>query len=203
MNSSDESTHLLADDALKGMDTAYEVSQDLSGAQAAAQTKAAERIRIVRLPTQITQIELIVPYALVAEITEVILPEGETHLSRLDAALVEWRGQRVPLVSLEAMLNEPLPTIGQRIRCAVLYGTNPDIVLPYYAILLSGVPRSEEVLADSFKAKHFDEGGLWRMTAELAGRRIAVPDIQLLETRVDDMRLRFERDMSHPSQSSL
>lgn len=200
MNSSDESTHLLADDALKGMDTAYEVSQGLSGGQSAAHTTAAERIRIVRLPTQITQIELIVPYALVAEITEVILPEGKTHLSRLDAALVEWRGQRVPLVSLEAMLNEPLPTIGQRIRCAVLYGTNPDIALPYYAILLSGVPRSEEVLADSFKEESPNEGSLWRRTAELAGRRIAVPDIRLLETRVDEMRLRFERDMSHPSQ---
>ncbi|HUN00040.1 MAG: hypothetical protein B7X12_03980 [Halothiobacillus sp. 20-53-49] len=203
MNNADESTHLLADDAPQGMDTAYDVSHDGAGAKTAAQTPAAQRIRIVRLPTQLTQIELIVPYALVAEITEVILPEGETHLGRLDAAQVEWRGQRVPLVSLEAMLNEPLPTIGQRVRCAVLYGTNPDIALPYYAILLSGVPRSEELLADSFSDERFAEGSLWHKTAELAGRRIAVPDIGLLETRIDEMRLRFERDMSHPGQPSL
>jgi chemosensory pili system protein ChpC len=202
MNSTGEATRLLADDAPPGMDTAYEVGHDLSEAQSAAQTTAAQRIRIVRLPTQMSQVELIVPYALVAEITEVILPEGETHLGRLDAALVEWRGQRVPLVSLEAMLNESLPTIGQRVRCAVLYGTNPEIALPYYAILLSGVPRSEELLADSFSEESFDAGGLWYRTAMLGGRRIAVPDIRQLETRIDEMRLRFERDMSHPSQSS-
>ncbi len=199
MNSIGETPHRLADDAPEVMDTAYELGHELSEAQSAAKNPAAQRIRIVRLPTQMTQIELIVPYALVAEITEVILPEGETHLGRLDAALVEWRGQRVPLVSLEAMQNEPLPTIGQRVRCAVLYGTHPEIALPYYAILLSGVPRSEELLADSLSEENFDAGGLWYRTAMLAGRRVAVPDIRQLETRIDEMRLRFERDMSHPN----
>ncbi|OYV28292.1 MAG: hypothetical protein B7Z82_02980 [Halothiobacillus sp. 20-54-6] len=179
-------------------ETAHEIGLG-AGSQSSRQTPLANRLRIVRLPTQITQLELIVPYALIAEITEVILPEGETHLSRLDAALVDWRAQRVPLVSLEAMLNEPLPTIGQRVRCAVMYGTNPEIALPYYAILLSGVPRSEEILAESLSEETSGDGGLWRMTALLAGRRIAVPDIRVLETRIDEMRLRFEREMNHPN----
>ncbi len=198
MNSSDESAHPLLDLPLVDTETAHEIGLG-AGSQSSRQTPLANRLRIVRLPTQITQLELIVPYALIAEITEVILPEGETHLSRLDAALVDWRAQRVPLVSLEAMLNEPLPTIGQRVRCAVMYGTNPEIALPYYAILLSGVPRSEEILAESLSEETSGDGGLWRMTALLAGRRIAVPDIRVLETRIDEMRLRFEREMSHPN----
>lgn len=151
-------------------------------------------VRIVRLPTQISKMEIIVPYAMVAEITEVMLPEGGTHLGRLDATMVDWRGQRIPLVSLEAMLNEPLPTIGQRVRCAVLYGTNPDIALPYYAVLLSGVPRSEEINAQSFSNEAENEGGFWRMSADLDGRRVGMPDIRLLESRIDEMRLRFDKD---------
>lgn len=151
-------------------------------------------VRILRLPTQVSEMEVIVPYAMVAEITEVMLPEGGTHLSRLDAAMVDWRAQRIPLVSLEAMLNEPLPTIGQRVRCVVLYGTNPDIALPYYAVLLSGVPRSEEVNAQSFSEEASSESGFWHSSADLGGRRVGIPDIRLLESQIDEMRLRFDRD---------
>lgn len=171
-------------------------TQDKTKKDAATQAPsvAPARVRIVRLPTQVANLEVVVPYAMVAEINEVMLPEGETHLSRLDAAMVDWRGQRLPLVSLEAMLNEPLPTIGQRVRCAVMYGTNPDVALPYYAILLSGVPRSEEVTAESFTEESQGDGDLWGMTAQLGDRRVGIPDIRFLETRVDEMRLRFEQE---------
>lgn len=168
--------------------------------QGAAVTKT---VRSVRLPTQVSEMEVIVPYAMVAEITEVMLPEGGTHLSRLDAAMVDWRAQRVPLVSLEAMLNEPLPTIGQRVRCAVLYGTNPDIALPYYAVLLSGVPRSEEVNAQSFSEEVSSEGGFWRLSAVMGGRRVGMPDLRLLESQIDEMRLRFDRGMNSDGDSAL
>lgn len=151
-------------------------------------------VRVVRLPTQVSEMEVIVPYALVAEISEVMLPEGETHLGRLDTAMVDWHGQRIPLVSFEAMLNEPLPTIGQRVRCVVLYGTNPNIALPYYAVLLSGVPRSEAVNAQSFSEEVSSESGFWRFSAKLGGRRVGIPDIRLLESQIDKMRLRFDQD---------
>lgn len=164
-----------------------------------ATAPSSARIRIVRLPTQAANLEVIVPYALIAEINEVMLPEGGTHLSRLDAAMVDWRAQRVPLVSLEAMLNEPLPTIGQRVRCAVMYGTNPDIALPYYAILLSGVPRSEEVAATDFSEEAQSDGDIWGMTAKLGDRRVAIPDVRSLEMRIDEMRLRFEQESMPPA----
>jgi chemosensory pili system protein ChpC len=182
MSNSDESTFVAGE-------TGHEIE---SGA--GPEPTASKTVKIVRLPTQISQMEVIVPYAMVAEITEVMLPEGGTHLSRLDAAMVDWRAQRVPLVSLEAMLNEPLPTIGQRVRCAVLYGTDPDIAMPYYAVLLSGVPRSEEVSAHSFAEEISSESGFWHMSADLGGRRVGIPDIRQLEAQIDEMRLRFDRD---------
>ncbi|HUX81232.1 MAG TPA: chemotaxis protein CheW [Halothiobacillus sp.] len=179
---------------MSNLDQAEQGQPDQSDARSAVVPYSGARVRIVRLPTQVANLEVIVPYGLIAEINEVMLPEGETHLSRLDAAMVDWRAQRIPLVSLEAMLNEPLPTIGQRVRCAVLYGTNPDIALPYYAILLSGVPRSEEVTGESFSEENLGDGGIWGMTALLGDRRIAIPDVRSLELRIDEMRLRFEQE---------
>lgn len=185
---------------MSDMDQATVMPEEGAASSGDAAASSGSRVRIVRLPTQVANLEVIVPYALIAEINEVMLPEGETHLSRLDAAMVDWRAQRIPLVSLEAMLNEPLPTIGQRVRCAVIYGTNPDIALPYYAILLSGVPRSEEVTADSFEEEVQGDGEIWGITAQLGGRRIAIPDVRTLEMRIDEMRLRFEQESMAPAQ---
>jgi chemosensory pili system protein ChpC len=185
---------------MSNLDQAAQGQPDQPEGHSAIVPSSGVRVRIVRLPTQVANLEVIVPYGLIAEINEVMLPEGETHLSRLDAAMVDWRAQRVPLVSLEAMLNEPLPTIGQRVRCAVLYGTNPDIALPYYAILLSGVPRSEEVTGESFSEESLGDSGIWGMTALLGDRRIAIPDVRSLELRIDEMRLRFEQELTPPAQ---
>jgi len=160
--------------------------------QAAA---SGEMLRIVRLPTQLSGLDVVVPYSLVAEITEVVLPEGGTPLGRQEAAMVDWRGLRVPLVSLEVMLSEPLPTIGQRVRCIVLYGTNSDVALPYFAILLSGVPRSEQVSASSFAQETPGDGPLWHVTADLGNRRVAIPNVRELESRIVEMKLRSEEDV--------
>lgn len=169
------------------------------GVAAPESVRASEVVRMVRLPTQISGLDIVVPYALVAEITEVMLPEGGSQLGRQDAAEVVWRGQRIVLVSLEAMHQGAVPTIGQRVRCAVLYGTNPDIALPYYAVLLSGVPRSEEWAADRLQQEMRVEGELWQYTAQVDERRVAVPDVRQLEMRVDEMRLRLEREAANPS----
>lgn len=154
----------------------------------AAATEAV--MRVVRLPTQLTDLELIVPYALVAEITDVALPEGSIHLGRNEASMVEWRGQQVPLVSVEAMNGEHVPTIGRRVRCVVLYGTDPERALPYYAVLLSGVPRSEQVRRDQIESAGPQDNPLWRAVVRLGGRLTAIPDIRVLEERVDGMRIR-------------
>jgi len=142
-----------------------------------------EGLRVVRLPTQLKSLDVIVPYALVAEITEVILPDDE-DLVRKQAARINWRGEMIGLISLETLAGEPLPTLGQRLRVAVLYAIGGDSALQYYAILLSGVPRSERVFAEAFSKDSPADSPLWRMGAELGGKRVVVPDVIELENRI-------------------
>lgn len=156
-------------------------------------------MRAVRLPTQLIELELLIPYALVAEITDVSLPEGSIHLGRSEATMVNWRGQRVPLVSLEAMNGESVPTIGRRVRCAVLYGTDPERALPYYALLLSGVPRSETVERRQIEPAGPQDNPLWHAVVRIGGRLTAIPDIRVIEERIDQMRLGQEEAAEEPA----
>ncbi|MFN2382492.1 MAG: chemotaxis protein CheW [Guyparkeria sp.] len=156
-------------------------------------------MRTVRLPTQLIELELLIPYALVAEITDVSLPEGSIHLGRSEATMVNWRGQRVPLVSLEAMNGESAPTIGRRVRCAVLYGTDPERALPYYALLLSGVPRSETVERDQIEPAGPQDNPLWHAVVRIGERLTAIPDIRVIEERIDQMRLGQEEAAEEPA----
>jgi len=164
-------------------------------AQPNSPPQSAEVIRAVRLPTQLAELELLVPYALIAEITDVSLPAGSIRLGRNETTVVDWRGQRVPLISLEAMNGEPVPTIGRRVRCAVLYGTDPERALPYFAVLLSGVPRSEQVVRGQIEGSGAQDNPLWRAVAQIGGRLTAIPDVRVLEERIEQMRL-GEQDAS-------
>lgn len=158
--------------------------------QSSAHVDALASVRAVRLPTQLTDLDLLVPYALIAEITDVALPDGSIQLGRSEATMVDWRGQRVPLVSLEAMNGEPVPTIGHRVRCAVLYGTDPERALPYYALLLSGVPRSEQIVASQMESAGPQDNPLWKAVVRTGGQLTAIPDIRVFEERIDQMRLK-------------
>jgi chemosensory pili system protein ChpC len=172
---------------------AHETSQTaIHHSDAVGETEREAPVRAVRLPTQVTDLEVLVPYALIAEITDVSLPDGSIHLGRNEASIVDWRGQRVPLVSLEAMNGESVPTIGRRVRCAVLYGTDPERALPYYALLLSGVPRSEQVKRGQIRPAGPQDNPLWHAVVQLSGRLTAIPDIRVLEERIDRMRQQAE-----------
>jgi len=153
------------------------------------QADSEDAIRVLRLPTQLQDLSVVVPYSLVAEITEVNLKDSEGRLARNKVVLVEWRGQVIPLISLELLNGEALPTIGQRIRVAVLYNTDPDLALAYYAVLLSGVPRSERVRMDEVNATGTLDDSIWRYVVKMQDRLTAIPDIRSIERIVDHMRL--------------
>lgn len=146
-------------------------------------------IRVVRLSTQIEDFSVVVPYSLIAEITEVNLRDSEGTLARDKVVLIEWRGQVIPLISLELLNGEALPTIGQRLRVAVLYNTDPDLALAYYAVLLSGVPRTEQVLPHEMKATGTLNDSIWRYMVRMQDRLTAIPNIRSIEHLVDHMRL--------------
>lgn len=141
------------------------------------------QILCVRLPLR--GMSLLLPYACVAEIVSLSLrPEDSAILGEVD-----WRGIRVPVLSLERACGNPIDVPRGRVRLAVLYGLRERERLPYYAVLLTGVPRTESLRAEQLQEQADAEGcALLGMGAEVGGQTVHIPDLQALEAWLDQAR---------------
>lgn len=103
---------------------------------------AEEQLYAVRLPLQ--GLTLVVPYSVMAEIINWEVPDSTT-LRQWRLAEIDWRGWKVPLVSLELACGQVFMPPAGRVRVAILYTLGGDRQRPYMAVLLNGVPRTERV----------------------------------------------------------
>lgn len=84
--------------------------------------------------------QLLLPSAVVAEIAPYSAPEPFTDDSSL-LGTVDWRQQVVPVLSMQQLFQLPKPqTLRQRL--VILYGLEAVSILPFYAFIASGVPRT-------------------------------------------------------------
>jgi len=134
------------------------------------------KVMCVRLPLQ--GVNLLIPYACVAEVVSLMLrPRDGAYLGE-----VEWRGLNVPVVSLERGCDKPIDVPRGRVRLAVLYGLHDPARLPYYAVLLNGVPRTEGITSEQLES--MVEGGckLLGLGVKQEGQTVFVPDLEGVES---------------------
>ncbi len=141
------------------------------------------KVLAIRLPLQGST--LVLPYSLVAEVATLSLrPMAGGYLG-----MVEWRGVRIPVFSLERGCGESVEILAGRVRLAVLYGVKDPARRPYYALTLSGMPHTESVTQAQLLAP--TEGvaesacGLLGMSARLGSDAVFIPNIDELETWMD------------------
>ncbi|HER19730.1 MAG TPA: hypothetical protein ENO14_01640 [Chromatiales bacterium] len=141
-----------------------------------------ERILCARLPLQ--GLSLLVPYACVAEIVNLSLR------SNVGAFLgeVDWRGIRIPVLSLERACGREIDVPRGRVRLAVLYGLRDKARLPYYAVVLDGAPRTESVQSDLLEDAQAGQCSLLDMAIGMAGQTHHVPDLEAIEGWLDGAR---------------
>lgn len=140
------------------------------------------RILCARLPLQ--GLSLLVPYACVAEIVNLSLR------SNVGAFLgeVEWRGVRIPVISLERACGREVEVPRGRVRLAVLYGLRDKDTIPYYAIVLDGAPRTESVQADRLEDGQASACGLFGQGVTIEGQPYFIPDLEAIEVWLDGAR---------------
>ncbi len=152
------------------------------GRGGASQTDAGRRVLCVRLPLQ--EVNLLLPHACVAEIVNLSLRgQDGPYLGELD-----WRGVRIPVVSLERACGQPADIPKGRSRLAVLYGLRNKEALPYYALLLHGVPHSESVAAEGLEEGEASECELLGMGVRMQGQALFIPDLEAIEARLEEWR---------------
>lgn len=96
-----------------------------------------------------------------------------------------WRGQEIPLISIDVIRGESDPQANKRSRVTIVHTLNSNRELPYVAIVVQGIPRLSHVTPDNIK--HLSEQVLsdaekMRVTVEDVGA--SIPDLDKLEEMI-------------------
>jgi chemosensory pili system protein ChpC len=144
----------------------------------------------IRLP--LTDKTVLLPYSMVAEVASLSLrPQSGGCLG-----LVEWRGVRIPVFSLERGCGTKVEILAGRVRVAVLYGVGNPEKRPYYALVLSGMPRTETIVPAQLAALPADEiqneCRILGTGAVLAEETVYIPHALELEAWLDEAEARAD-----------
>jgi len=148
-------------------------------------TTSQAKVLGIRLPLQ--DKTLLLPYSMVAEVASLSLRTQEGGF----LGGVEWRGVRVPVFSLERACGQSVDILAGRVRLAVLYGVNNPSKRPYYALVLTGMPRTESISSAQLSAAEDTQSqgacALLGVPTLLGGELVFMPNIQALEAWMDSV----------------
>ena len=97
--------------------------------------------------------------------------------------VTSWRGLEIPVISFEAINDDPFVTPSDELRAAVLNGSDR---VPFYGILTRGTPRMLRVSADEIVVnKGAAPGPAESMAVSASGEEAAIPNLEWLERQLE------------------
>ena len=96
-----------------------------------------------------------------------------------------WRGQDVPLISIDIIQGESDPQANKRSRVAVAHTLNSNKELPYIAIVVQGIPRLSHVREDNIQYlsdEILSDAEKMRVTVDNIGA--SIPDLDKIEEMI-------------------
>lgn len=145
-----------------------------------------ESIRCLLIP--VTDHNLLLPAAVVAEVIDYREPDPlPDHLADQEWLLgfASWREQKIPLVSMEAVMTGERADPSVRARIVILKGTGQRSQLPYFGMLTRQLPRLTTLFARTVEP--MDELG---PTPGIYGQMLAngepalLPDLEEIESQM-------------------
>ncbi|NRA25143.1 MAG: chemotaxis protein CheW [Oleispira sp.] len=128
--------------------------------------------------------QLLLPNVTVAEIIPYRVPTviGD-HASWL-LGQMEWRNIHIPVLSYEVLNGASIPSL-EGARLAVVNGTGANRTIPFYAILIQGIPKLTHVKEDDIvtvEAMHL--GPYDKMSVSILGEHAMIPDLDMIENEL-------------------
>jgi chemosensory pili system protein ChpC len=84
---------------------------------------------------------MLLPNAAVAEVGYYRVPDEKSDMPEWMLGSISWRGQTLPVISIELLCNYPVPANLVYSRLLIMNSVRPDSILPFYAVVTAGVPR--------------------------------------------------------------
>ncbi|WP_250460201.1 chemotaxis protein CheW [Microbulbifer litoralis] len=124
---------------------------------------------------------LLVPVDTLSEVIAIQTPVAAYEAPDWYLGELNWREQRLPLLSFEVMRGQPLSATDDSSRIAVLSSGNPGGDLPFFALVLHGTPRLVRVTEEELAGREQPCGLGELMHVALSGEEAVIPDLAALE----------------------
>lgn len=126
--------------------------------------------------------QLVLPNVAVAEIIPFIEPISEDDVPTWYLGRFIWRNTQVPLVSFEAINDEPFASRSHNRRIAILNNVIGDPTLPFCGILTEGLPRLMRLLPDEIANDEESIVGPAEIGRVLVnGERASIPNVVYIQ----------------------
>lgn len=125
--------------------------------------------------------QLLVPVDTLSEVIAMQTPVAAYDAPDWYLGELNWREQRLPLISFEVLRGGALAASGSNGRIAVLNTGNAGGDLPFLALVLQGTPRLVRVTPQELagRDKPCQDGEM--MHVAISGEEAVIPDLQVLE----------------------
>jgi len=111
-----------------------------------------EQVRSLWIPLR--EVNMLLPHVAVAEVGSYRVPEEQPDTPDWLLGTIDWRGQTIPVISLELLCGDELPANPVYSRLIILNSVRADSPVRHYAIVAAALPRS--VLIDSAVVDDFE-----------------------------------------------
>jgi len=137
---------------------------------------------------------LILPNTAVAEIINYRDPTPVDNSPEWLLGTMEWRGTRIPLMSLESAMGKSMPVISSQNHIAILNSISDDDTINFYALVTGSLPRLVNLDEKAITAAANDDKEDLVLSNVLVNKKAAIiPDLDAIENMVKETGLRNSR----------
>jgi chemosensory pili system protein ChpC len=128
--------------------------------------------------------QLVLPNVTVAEIIPYRAPTAISEHAGWLLGQLEWRNIHIPVLSYEILNGGSIPPI-EGARLAVINGTGTKRNLPFYAILIQGIPKLMHIKEDDIVTVEAMRSGPYdQMAVSLYGEQAMIPNLDMIENEL-------------------
>ncbi|RWW92880.1 chemotaxis protein CheW [Aestuariirhabdus litorea] len=144
--------------------------------------KTEEAISGLMIPLR--EAQLLVPNVTVAELVGYEPPQQVEDRPEWYLGHIIWRDQNIPLVSFEGANGDPFDPSQPSQRTVVLNGVSGQEALPFYAVVVEGIPHAVRVGPEEAVPQDRELGACGAVMVHLSGEEALIPDLVKLETMI-------------------
>ena len=127
---------------------------------------------------------LVLPNVSVAELIAYSAPETVDDVPNWFLGQFQWREQTIPLISFEAINDEPFVSRSQNIRIAVFNALSDPDRLPFFAVVTQGTPRMVHVSPSDIVDIELPIGPAEQMIVSVLGDNASIPNLEYIESQI-------------------